>query len=181
MPVSSRRLAVALALGVLALTGTACGSLEGTDDGDTTTTAPTTTTTLVPRGDLVPYEQLLPGQCFDRLPSPDQRRFAVLVIPCEEPHTHELYDQLEWTDAEGDRANLSVDFPGDTEVRRRAEELCLERFEAWIGTAWTASEYDIETFRPSEESWAGGDRAVLCSAYRFDGAPTEGSVRGSGR
>ena len=150
-------------------------STTSTTAGDDVAPAPTT-----PTGSPTPFGSLLPGQCFDTLPAREQEAFAVLVVPCEQPHTFELYDQLVWTDAAGKKANLSVTYPDETTVRTRAEAQCLERFEPWVGASWTQSDFDIQAWWPSSESWARGDRSVLCAVYRYDGERSTGTARESG-
>ncbi|MCC6225471.1 MAG: septum formation family protein [Microthrixaceae bacterium] len=174
-----------LAPATLLLTATAVG-ISGCfatsfETDPTTTTAKPTTTTLVPRGLLSRIDQILPGQCFDPLPSSDQRPFAVLAIPCEEPHRNEIFDRISYRAEDGKPAPRGALFPGEAVVRTMAEQACYSRFQTWMGIAWTESDFDIETWFPSAASWAGGDRTITCTAMEFRGRPTEGSVRGTGR
>ena len=162
---------------LMAVVAGACsdGSAEQAGPETTTTPAPVT----IPPGTATQFTSLLPGQCFDQVPDQAQRRFAVMVIGCEDPHYYELYDSLNYTDDDGDRAHGGISYPGETDVRTRAEAQCFEAFESWMGVPWTASEYDIRVYWPSERSWGNLDRTILCAVYRFDGDKTEGSVRGT--
>jgi hypothetical protein len=157
-----------------------CAILDEAGDTTTTTATPGPTTTTIPPGTPIAFEGILPGQCFDKVPSPDQQPYAAMLIPCEQPHTYELYTQLTYTDDAGKKANLSVVYPGETVVRTRAEALCFAEFEPWIGTSWTKSDFDVEVWWPSAISWDQRDRTVLCAAYPYDGKRTSGSARGSG-
>jgi hypothetical protein len=163
---------------VLVLIAPACGSSDRADEApaEAPTTAPVVT---IPPGTATQFTSLLPGQCFDQVPDPGQRRYAVMVIGCEDSHYYELYDSLNYTDEDGDRAHGGISYPGETEVRTRAETLCFDAFQPWMGIPWTASEYDIRVFWPSEESWRRLDRTILCAVYRFNGDKTDGSVRGT--
>ncbi len=157
----------------------ACSFLKSSDGAThaTTTTVPATTT--IPQGSPTPFAQILEGQCFDQLPSTDQRPFAALVIPCERLHTFEVYDQFIYTDDAGKKVAASVAYPGENIVRTRAESLCYSAFQPWMGKEWTKSNYDIKSWWPSPDSWTQRDRQVLCAVYRYDGKHTKGSVRGT--
>lgn len=174
----ARRVVVTLGalVGMLALP--ACGR-----SSDSEGAAPSTTTTArVPRpnpGTPSPVDQVLPGQCFNEVSDPTQRRFAVLVIGCEEPHMFEVYDRFDLRDERDRPYPASASYPGETPVRTAAEQGCYDRFESWMGIPWTASAFDIQTYWPSATSWRRGDRVVTCTAYRFDGTPTTGTARGA--
>jgi len=177
---TSRRIihaVAALATSVLTA-GCFSGNLTATP---TTSTAAPTTTTLVPRGILSRLDQVLPGQCFDPLPDRDQRPYAVLAIPCEQPHRNEIFDRITYRGDSGRPASRGAPYPGETAVRIMAEQACYSRFETWMGLPWTASDFDIETWYPSATSWTAGDRSITCTAMEFRGRPTKGSVRGAKR
>ena len=46
-------------------------------------------------------------------------------------------------------------------------------------TGRTMLELEIAALWPSPESWADGDRLVVCAVFRLDGAPMTGSARNS--
>lgn len=171
-----RALLVALAL---ALVSTACGGADGADGDDgTTTTAAATTVPMT--GTLTALSEVLPGQCFDELPDPTQQPFAVLVIPCEEPHTFEIYAQtrLEL----GDAAPAGGAYPGELAVANAAESQCIAGFTPFMGSQWEASVYDVQAWWPSEQSWSEDrDRSIVCAVFRVTGGRTKGSVRGSAK
>jgi hypothetical protein len=155
-----------------------CSSSNG-DPAATTTTTPEVTTTLPP-GVATAIDDLLVGQCFTEIAEPAQRPFAVLVIPCENAHTHEVYDTSTF---ESDQpTGTGASYPGDLTVANRSEELCFAGFEAFIGNAWETSDYDIQAYWPTAESWRSrNDRTVICSAFKVNGGVTTGSVRNSGK
>lgn len=162
-----------------ALVGAGCidGALDS--GATTTTTSRATTTTLVPRGILSRLDQVLPGQCFDQLPDPAQRPFAVLALPCEQPHRNEIFGRFPYRLEGGKAAGASVPYPGEGTLRTQAEARCFEQFEPWMGVPWTESDYDIESFYPSADSWPKGDRTITCTVVEFQGKRTTGSVHGA--
>lgn len=170
-----RRLAVASVVTVAI--GSGCSSGDGAGSAASTTSGPTTT---LPPGVATSVDDLLVGQCFTEIPEPAQQPFAVLVVPCEEAHTHEVYDTAEY---ESDQpTGNGADYPGDLTVASRSEEQCFGGFEAFIGNAWETSDYDIQTFWPTADSWrTRNDRSIICSVFRVNGGVTTGSVRNSGK
>ena len=65
-------------------------------------------------------------------------------------------------------------------VSNDAEARCFEVFPEFMGVTWEQSDYDIQTWWPSEQSWVTKrDRTVLCAVYKVTGGRTKGSVRGS--
>ena len=154
-----------------------CG-LVGTSSaaGTTTTAGAAVTTSTAMTGAVTPVTELLPGQCANDLPATAQRPYAVLVLGCEQAHTYEIYDELT-TDIAG--TTRGSPYPGETPMRTSAEQQCLGRFAGWMGKAWTASDYDVQTWWPSEISWTTkSDRTVICAVYAVSGVRTVGSVRG---
>jgi hypothetical protein len=163
-----------------ALVAPSCGAgSSGSGGAGSTSTTAAPTTTLVPPGILTPIDQVLPGQCFDQLPDEAQRPFAVLAIPCEQPHHFEIFDRFDYRDPSGKAVPHWRSYPGTTTVRKAAEQGCFERFEPWMGIDWTRSDFDIQSWWPSAASWTKADRTVTCAVFRFTGAATRGSVRGA--
>lgn len=155
----------------------ACGS-NGENSADPTTTVAVATT--LPPGVATSIDDLLMGQCFTEVPEPAQQPFAVMVVPCEEGHTHEVYDTI--TFASDDPTGDGAAYPGDLPVANSSEEQCFATFEPFIGKSWETSTYDIQTYWPTAESWRNdNDRNVICSAFRVNGGVTNGSVRNSGK
>jgi len=149
---------------------------EAADEPTETSAAPSTTAPLV--GVLTPSQNLLAGQCFDELPDPTQQPFAVLIIPCEDAHTYEIY--LQSPIEMGTPVPNGTPYPGALAVANAAEAQCFAQFAGWMGIQWEASDYDIVALWPSEPSWnAKTDRTILCAVYRVTGGTTTGSVRGS--
>lgn len=75
----------------------------------------------------------------------------VPVVPCAEPHSSEVYHTFDVPDG---------DFPGDfTAV---TEEQCLPAFEEFVGLSYDASVLEVTTLEPSSDTWADGDRELVC-------------------
>jgi hypothetical protein len=94
---------------------------------------------------------------------------TVPIVECSEPHDSEAYDADNLDDG---------DFPGQDAIDQAAELLCGPSFETFIGLDYEASIYDYSYYFPTEESWAAGDREVLCVAYADDQAKITGSLKG---
>ncbi len=95
------------------------------------------------------------------------------VVDCDEPHDSEIYASVLM---EGD------EYPGTDATVQFAETACYDRFEDFVGIPQDESKYGFGTLYPTLDSWAGGDREVLCRIVLGDstGTPvlTEGSLRG---
>ena len=65
-------------------------------------------------------------------------------------------------------------------VEAAAQNLCIARFDEFVGISYEESVLDVGFLTPTEQSWNDGDRAVLCTVYD----PAEeisGSLRGAQR
>ncbi len=173
------RCAAVLAL-VLAALSAACGG-DGTEGVGTTTAvtaapAPPATAPAA-EGVAVGWAELSVGDCFDAVDDPDAADLAVWRVDCAAPHRYEVYDVVE-LDVE---VPVGGGYPGGDVIRSRAEELCVERFEAFIGVRWTVSELDVEVWWPSENSWGRGDSSAICAVMELSGEPMTGTQRGAAR
>jgi hypothetical protein len=112
------------------------------------------------------------GDCLNDGESADEMT-TVPVVPCDEPHDSELYAAATM---EGD------EYPGVDETIDFADEACLDEFEDFVGVSYEESIYGYGIIYPSEDSWAGGDREVLCSIGQADEngdiVKLEGSLEG---
>jgi hypothetical protein len=156
-----------------------CSSSDDTSDSTTTTAADATTTTML-TGTLTATESIIAGQCLDDVPDPAQQQYGVLVIPCEDPHTYEVYAQAKIDT--GQPSGKGAPYPGPLAVANSAEAQCFGAFDQFMGVKWEESNYDIQAWWPSEVSWnTKTDRTILCGVYRVTGGKTKGTVRGSGQ
>jgi hypothetical protein len=160
-------------------------------DGSSTPTSTTSSTvagapaTIVPNGppEGVPssIDGVEDGQCLNNVPSPTQRDVAVLLVGCDRPHRYEVYLTFRFPPGH-DPAPKGAPYPGETPVRTASEQECYDQFAGWMGGPWSASEFDIQVWFPSADSWTtSADRKVLCAAYLLSGKLTVGSARGTAR
>ncbi len=118
------------------------------------------------------------GDCFDD-PGPDVELVAdVDLVDCAEPHDYEVL-------AQPVRA-ADLEYPGQLAMFLWADEQCLDRFEAYVGSPYSESAVYLTSMIPTPESWEQGDRdrQATCLIYQVDAAeeiiPTTGSLRNSG-
>jgi hypothetical protein len=78
---------------------------------------------------------------------------TVPVVDCDELHDSEIYASAIMDDG---------DYPGESDTIDFANEACYDEFEGFVGISYDESIYDYATLYPTPESWAGGDREVLC-------------------
>ena len=153
---------VAISIGSFALAG--CSLLPG---GNTDTSTDTSTDTGEDTaGDDV--FSIKVGECLNDADASGEVS-TVPIVECSEPHDSEAYDSGNLDDG---------DFPGDDAVKQAAELLCGPSFQSFIGLDYEASLYDYSYYFPTEESWAAGDREVMCVAYADDLSKITGTLKG---
>jgi len=147
------------------LTGTARGYDEGaaSDAGDAASGSGS--------GTAVSVFGLITGDCFDTESIQEGGgEQTVDVIDCSLPHDNEVFHLFDMDDG---------DFPGDDAVETDANEGCVAQFEAYVGIGYDDSAIYVRAFYPSVDTWADGDREVVCMLYDPDGEKFEGSMRGA--
>lgn len=176
-----RSLRVAAATFAVALCAVGCSAEDSPDDADGGgQAAEDTTTTTMLGGVLTATADVLAGQCFNQVPDPVQQPFAVFLVPCDEAHEFEAYSktQIEL----GAPQPAGAPYPGSLEVANAAEAQCITGFSSFIGTSWETSEFDVQTWWPTETSWTqSNDRTILCAVYPVRGGVTTGTARDSRR
>jgi hypothetical protein len=95
----------------------------------------------------------------------------VPLIDCAEPHDSEAFASIMMDDG---------DFPGDTAVSDQAIADCTTEFNTFVGLDYQESTLDFAYYYPTEESWANGDREILCLIVDPAGQVT-GSLEGAAR
>jgi hypothetical protein len=94
------------------------------------------------------------------------------MIHCrDEPHDSEAYAVVTVPDGE---------YPGEADIKAQADAGCVAAFPEFVGIAYTESELEYTFYFPSVDSWAQGDREILCEVYDPD-SQTTGSLAGSAR
>ena len=114
------------------------------------------------------------GDCFN-----DPEDFSAVValetVPCQQPHDNEIFALPQYP------AGPDEDYPGDEAMNSFAEEACLEAFEGYVGIPYDDSVFIYGTISPRADTWAGGDREIICILYDPDLQKLEGSTQGSRR
>lgn len=96
---------------------------------------------------------------------------TIPTVPCSEPHDSEVYFSLM---LDGDA------FPGSDAVKAEADAACLDAFAGFAGVEYSDSLYFYSYYIPTESSWAGGDREILCTIFDEAGQVT-GSLQNIGK
>jgi hypothetical protein len=118
---------------------------------------------------------LMVGDCLDDPQADGDEVFDVTTVDCASPHDNEIYDSAILPDG---------DFPGAESIDASSTEACISSFGAFAGIEYADSvRLEYFPFYPTESSWAGGDREILCAIYALDesGVPTQstGTLEGA--
>ena len=95
----------------------------------------------------------------------------VPTVDCAQPHDSEAYASITMADGE---------FPGADAVKTQSESGCTEKFNSFVGVDYGTSKLDYSYYYPTAESWAQGDREILCLILDPAGQTT-GSLKGAAR
>lgn len=187
MRTTIRTAATALAA-VAALSLSACGDDSSDDNagGDSTATTEETSPEETPAGETpaeeTPAEGEEPegetqdvfnvglGDCISNFNAEEQVS-ELTVIPCEQEHDQEVFAVFEVPDGE---------FPGSEAFQAQVESDCVGEFEAFVGMPYNESALHIQWLEPTEESWAQGDRELVCTVLDPAG-PVTGTLEGANR
>ena len=97
---------------------------------------------------------------------------SVPKVDCSEPHDSEAYASIEMADGE---------YPGEEAVFAEADRGCESRFEAFVGISYAESVFSFSYYYPTPQSWASGDREIICLIVDPAGKVTSGSLAGAAR
>lgn len=95
---------------------------------------------------------------------------GIRVVPCTEAHDSEVYAIPELPDAE---------FPGPDEVIAMGEQACKDAYAGYVGVDFQDSKNDADSLYPSMETYADGDRKVICFVVAPNGGTVTSSLKGS--
>ncbi|MGL6291069.1 MAG: septum formation family protein [Silanimonas sp.] len=157
----SLRLIAPLAL-ILSLSACGGGASDATTDA-TTGTEPAET-------EDVGVFDLAIGDCL--IDDTEGEVAETTKIDCAAPHLSEVYHLFDLpggTMPEGEAMNAAV------------QAGCLAAFEPYVGLDYDSSEYVFTTLEPTPESWADGDREVVCMLATQDDSKITGSLRNAKR
>ncbi|MFI2488188.1 septum formation family protein [Promicromonospora kroppenstedtii] len=144
--------------------GQVAPSEEPTPDADTAATA----------GAEIPDLQV--GDCIDTAATSGQTTlYRIPVVPCTTAHGGEIYAE---TTAEDSLAK-DGEAPTQQALWDAADAFCYPQFTKYVGLQWARSELLYWPIAPSEESWAEGDRRILCVVESEQ--PVTGSLKGADR
>lgn len=115
--------------------------------------------------------ELSVGDCFDDNLDFSEEVSDLPLIDCSEPHDNEIYAIHTMTD---------VSYPGLEATGAMADEWCIGDFESFVEVSYDVSELDIGWLAPTDESWSGGDREIVCFLYRLDLEKMTGTMEDSG-
>lgn len=95
------------------------------------------------------------------------------TVDCGEEHDAEVLVAYELADGP---------LPSQQVIDGVVETQCLPRFESYLGVPYADSQrFDLFTLYPTADSWAGGDREVLCLVHTMDGSTVTGTFEGAER
>jgi hypothetical protein len=156
---SLRSLGIAAAAGVLVLGLGACSDEPERDE----------TGAITEEGDADVFT-LKVGDCLTDQAGATGEVSDVPVVPCEQPHDSEIYFAYIIPDAET--------FPGTFDEHINSQ--CVPQFETFVGVHPDSSALQLNWLEPTAQSWAEGDRELLCIVADPAGQVT-GSLQGAAR
>lgn len=132
----------------------------------------TTDPSEIEGAEMVPFAELAVGDCMPLVEyDPDEEIFELPVVPCDQPHTDEVFFIHQVPDG---------DFPGDDALYDLAWDACLAEFEGFVGLSYEQSELDFYPYTPTKSSWMRWrDRTVHCIIFSYDDVTT--SLKGAAR
>jgi hypothetical protein len=115
--------------------------------------------------------ELKKGDCFNR-PS-EQLVSDVKAVDCAVLHDYEIFGAVDHPAGSGEA------YPGTADIEALVNTECAALFEPFVGTPYVDSAFFIYYLAPGEDSWASGDREILCALFKSE-EQLEGSMQGSG-
>lgn len=130
----------------------------------------TLATTSIPDGEVDAFS-IVVGDCLNDATVSDEVT-TLPFVDCSQPHDSEVFAR---TEVVGDT------FPGNEQLETQLTEFCRgDAFTDFVGTAYRDSMYDTSGYFPSTQSWASGDRELLCTVWDPEGQVT-GTLAGIAR
>jgi hypothetical protein len=129
--------------------------------------APSTAPT---EGEQVSVFDLEAGDCFSAVAD---ELDSVTVVACDQAHVYEAYFVFDH------EAGSDEPYPGDQAVLEYADEACQPPFEEFVDFSYADSIWYITSVTPSAETWAEGDREIVCTVNQQDANEEPIEVTGS--
>jgi hypothetical protein len=96
-------------------------------------------------------------------------------VDCGAAHDSEVFSVFDYP-------NAPSDFPGSAAIDTAASARCPTDFQAYVGIDAATSSYGIGQLVPTAESWAQGDRQLVCLIQPgTSGTTLTGSARGTAK
>jgi len=177
-----RFLGVALVVVLFAVAGCQSGSDDPTPSAAGPSATPSSSPSIEPsaeasasatdasEGEETSVFELEVGDCFS---ADSDAVESVLVVDCEQSHHYEAFFIFDH-EAGPDEA-----YPGDQEILEFADSECRPPFEEFVGNDYETSLWYITSVTPSAETWARGDREVICALDQQDSDGQAIEVTGS--
>ena len=126
-------------------------------------------------GEEVSVFDLEIGFCFS---TESNQLETVIVVDCEQPHEHEVFALVDHPAGDAEA------YPGDDALLEYADTECRPPFEDYVDRDYETSIWYITSLTPSAETWADGDREIVCTVNQQDAdeepITVTGSAEGSG-
>lgn len=101
---------------------------------------------------------------------------TVPKVDCSEAHDSEAFATHDLADG---------DYPAQDAMFAEADAACEAAFDGYVGVSYDESTLAYSYYFPTEESWATGDREILCVLIEVDengnAVQTTGSLKDSGK
>lgn len=124
--------------------------------------------TSAPDGDDV--FSIVVGDCLNDADVADEVT-TLPIVDCAEPHDSEVFARTESTEAT---------FPGADALQETLVAFCRgDAFTEFVGIPFADSRYATRGYYPTSESWANGDRELLCTLIDESGTQLTGSLAGT--
>lgn len=170
---------VAAALAVLLLVVAGVIVLAQRDDDDSTaadgergTTTSESGSPAPDSGNVVLPDELGVGDCFNDSGHGTSEVGEVSLAECVSLHDGEVFALVTLPGA------ADASYPGDAEVERLSDELCLDEFAPYVGVDYLDSRWEFGYFVPQEAAWRKYDeRGVICYLVDPEYDKIEGAKR----
>jgi hypothetical protein len=156
-----------------------CGGASDTQQsatGSTNALAPTESVTPSPSPtpEYRAPDLLVAGDCFDPIYDSDSGDLlAAVIVSCDVPHLLEAFGTLSL----GGPADEP--YPGRKAADSQAIQACDAEFAAYVGVVFDDTRLSYSYWYPNEQTWAAGDRFILCAVEGTEASPLIHSVRDS--
>ncbi len=108
------------------------------------------------------------GDCINYEPSDDGHNRV--LVDCAQPHAQEVFYAFELP---------AGGYPGIMTIGDAQQDECAPKFTSYVGVDWEHSRYTINYGGPTEQTWAKGDRQVVCFLEDGSGGQLTGSAKGT--